>query len=100
MQKDLLAILTSILRRSCTSVLITIVTGSIALAQTQITTGVIQGTVLDESGAVVAGANVEVKNLETNSTSNLNTGADGRFVFLQLSPGPSRLTVSKQCFAT
>ena len=35
-------------------------------AQTQITAGVIQGTVLDEQGGVVPGANVEVKNPDTN----------------------------------
>jgi carboxypeptidase family protein/TonB-dependent receptor-like protein len=71
-----------------------------APAQTQITTGVIQGTVLDESGALVQGANVEVKNIETNSSKTLTTDSDGRFVFLQLQPGRYELTVSKQGFAT
>ena len=55
-------------------------------AQTQITTGVIQGTVSDQSGAVVPGAAVEVRNLETNFLRALTTGDDGRFVFLQLPP--------------
>jgi carboxypeptidase family protein len=73
---------------------------SSALAQTQITTGVIQGSVLDESGAVVAGANIEVKSLETNFARTLISDADGRFVFLQLSPGRYSLTASKQGFAT
>ena len=69
-------------------------------AQTQITTGVIQGTVLDEQGGVVPGANVEVKNPDTNFSRALATDADGRFVFLQLQPGRYVLTVSKQGFAT
>jgi hypothetical protein len=78
---------------------------SLALApasfgQTQITTGVIQGTVLDEQGAVVAGASVEVTNPDTNFTKKLETGTDGRFVFLQLQPGRYVATVSKQGFAT
>src|SRR5262245_40512642 len=72
----------------------------VARAQTQITTGVIQGTVLDESGAVVAGAGVEVKNTDTNLTKNLSTDSDGRFVFLQLPSGRYTLTVSKQGYAT
>jgi carboxypeptidase family protein/TonB-dependent receptor-like protein len=69
-------------------------------AQTQITTGVIQGTVLDEQGSIVPGANVEVRNPDTNFSRTQTTNADGRFVFLQLSPGRYTLTVSKQGFAT
>jgi hypothetical protein len=69
-------------------------------AQTQITTGVIQGTVLDEQAGVVPGANVEVKNPDTNFSRALTTNADGRFVFLQLQSGRYVLTVSKQGFAT
>src|SRR5687767_2562210 len=71
-----------------------------ALAQTQITTGVVQGTVVDESEAVVPGATVEVKNLETNLSKTLTTDGEGRFVFLQLPPGNYTLTVGKQGFAT
>src|ERR1044071_2662105 len=73
---------------------------STGMAQTQITTGVIQGTVLDESGAVVPTANVEVKNADTNFSKSLTTDSDGRFVFLQLQPGRYSLTISKQGFAT
>ena len=71
-----------------------------AWAQTQITTGVIQGTVTDQSGAVVPGANVEVKNVDTNNVRTQTTGTDGRFVFLQLRPGMHRVTVTLQGFAT
>jgi Carboxypeptidase regulatory-like domain/TonB-dependent Receptor Plug Domain len=69
-------------------------------AQTQITTGVIQGTVQDERGAAVTGASVEVKNVETNLTRTQPTDDNGRFVFLQLPPGRYTLTASKQGFAT
>ncbi len=71
-----------------------------ALAQSQSTTGSIQGTISDQAGAVIAGATVEVKNLDTNSTKNLSTDAGGRFVFLQLQPGNYTLTVTKQGYAT
>ncbi len=43
--------------------LVTLVFAVAAAAQTQITSGTIQGTVLDANGAAVPGANVEVKNL-------------------------------------
>lgn len=71
-----------------------------ALAQTQITSGTIQGTVLDANGAAVPGADVELKNSETNFTRSVITDDDGRFNALQLPPGRYTVTVSKQGFAT
>ena len=71
-----------------------------ASGQTQITTGVIQGTVTDQRGALVPGANVEVRKTDTNSSRAQPTGVDGRFVFVQLRPGRYTLTVTLQGFAT
>ncbi len=72
----------------------------VASTQTQITTGVIQGSVSDPTSALVPGATVEVRHLDTNSTRAQTTGADGRFVFLQLRPGRYTVTVTLQGFAT
>ena len=63
---------------------------SAALAQTQITTGTIQGTVLDANGAAVPGADVELKNIDTNFSRNLTTDDEGRFIALQLPPADIR----------
>lgn len=82
------------------SLLVALATASGARAQTQITAGTIQGTVTDPQGAVVVGASVEIKNLETNSVRTLTTDEDGRFVALQLPPGNYTVSVSKQGFAT
>src|SRR6266446_6315964 len=71
-----------------------------ALSQTQITTGTIQGTVTDANGAIVPGASVEIRNLDTNLSRTLTTDEGGRFVALALPPGPYSVTVSKQGFAT
>jgi hypothetical protein len=68
-------------------------------AQTQITSGAIQGTVTDPSGAVVPGADIEVKNLDTNFTRKLTTDTGGRFVALLLPPGRYTVTVKKEGFA-
>jgi outer membrane receptor protein involved in Fe transport len=69
-------------------------------SQTQITTGTIQGTVLDEKDAAVPGATVDIKNLETNATRTVTTDEEGRFVALALQPGPYSVTVTKTGFAT
>jgi hypothetical protein len=69
------------------------------LAQSQITTGVIQGTVSDSSGAVVTGAEVTITNLDTNLTKTLTTDNDGRFVALALQPGNYSVTVKKSGFS-
>ncbi|MFS8084280.1 MAG: carboxypeptidase-like regulatory domain-containing protein, partial [Acidobacteriota bacterium] len=81
-------------------VLVALVVTIPAVAQTQMTTGTIQGTVTDANGAVMPGANVEIKNLDTNISKTSTTDEGGRFVVLALPPGRYSVTVSKQGFAT
>ena len=71
-----------------------------ATAQTQITTGVIQGSVADATGASLPGVAIEARNLDTNISRTQVTEADGRFVFLQLAPGNYRVTFTLSGFAT
>ncbi|HEU5130990.1 MAG TPA: carboxypeptidase-like regulatory domain-containing protein, partial [Pyrinomonadaceae bacterium] len=70
------------------------------LAQSQITTGTIEGRVVDANGAVVPGANVEIRNLDTNLARNLTTDDEGRFVAPQLQPGKYSVSVTKEGFGT
>ena len=83
-----------------TSIILALLITTSAVSQTQITTGTIQGTVIDANGAVVPGANVEIKNLDTNVARNVTTDEDGRFVAPLLPPGNYSVTVAKQGFAT
>ena len=69
-------------------------------AQSQITTAVIDGTVIDASGAVLPGVAVEIRNTDTNLVRELTTDRDGRFVALQLPPGRYTVTLKLQGFAT
>ncbi len=64
------------------------------LAQSQATTGVIEGTVVDETGGVLAGATVSIKNTDTNFEKVLTSGSDGRFRSVLLPLGPYRVTVT------
>jgi outer membrane receptor for ferrienterochelin and colicin len=73
---------------------------AVVVAQTQITTGTIQGTVLDANGAAVPGAEVEVKNIDTNFIRTTTTDEDGRFAAPQLPSGRYNVTVTKTGFAT
>ncbi|HZE68027.1 MAG TPA: TonB-dependent receptor [Pyrinomonadaceae bacterium] len=73
---------------------------AVVRAQTQITAGTIQGTVVDANGAALPGADVEIRNLDTNLARTLTTDEGGRFVALQLSPGRYNVTVTKSGFAT
>jgi hypothetical protein len=57
-----------------------LMTGLPAAAQS--TTGSIQGIVRDNQGGVIPGATVTLRNIETNATRELATGADGSYRFL------------------
>jgi carboxypeptidase family protein/TonB-dependent receptor-like protein len=82
-----------------TGLLALIMTTSMA-AQSQITTGVIDGTVVDPSGGVLPGVDVEARNADTNLTRTAISDRDGRFVLLQLPPGKYTVTLKLSGFAT
>src|SRR4051794_14914315 len=65
----------------------------------QSTTGEILGIVRDTSGAVIADAKVEVKNLETNATRGVVTTQDGSFRVPLLAYGKYEVNVQKSGFA-
>ena len=68
-------------------------------AQSQATTGVIEGTVVDETGAALAGASVVVLNTATNFKVAATAGGDGRFRAVLLPLGPYEVTVEADGFA-
>src|SRR5882724_3166253 len=72
----------------------------VALASTKARaqTGSIQGTVSDQTGAVVQGAEVAARNLETNATRVTTTGGTGVYSLPNLSVGHYEVTVKKTGF--
>ena len=70
-----------------------------ARAQSQATTGLIEGTVSDASGGRLPGATVTLLNTGTNATRDLVTDSDGRFRGLLLPLGTYRLTVALAGFS-
>jgi hypothetical protein len=69
-------------------------------AQSQATTGVIEGTVTDEDGGVLPGVTVTLRNTATNYEQAVTTGENGRFRGVLLPLGPYRITVALEGFAT
>jgi len=63
-------------------------------------TGSIQGTVMDQSGAVIQGAEVTVRSLETNQTRTATSSATGAYSFPNLAVGHYEITIKKESFKT
>src|SRR5215213_2407880 len=82
------------------SIVFTLLIAPSIVAQSQSTTGTIQGTVVDANSAAVPDANVEIKNLDTNISRSFTTDDEGRFKALLLHPGKYSVTVTKQGFGT
>jgi outer membrane receptor protein involved in Fe transport len=70
----------------------------LAFAQTE--SGKITGSVTDQSGGVLPGASVTLKNVNTNATRSAVSDAGGNFTFSNLLPGPFELTVELAGFTT
>jgi outer membrane receptor protein involved in Fe transport len=68
---------------------------AMATAQAQFRAG-IQGTVSDANGALVPGARVVLKDLETQKTQEVTTSEEGFYRIFGLAPGKYELTVEKE----
>ena len=64
----------------------------------QTISGQISGTVFDSSGAVVPGAQVEIRNTGTNNTRKMPANESGYYVFTDLLPGTYELSVDHAGF--
>ncbi|HET7442973.1 MAG TPA: carboxypeptidase regulatory-like domain-containing protein, partial [Terriglobales bacterium] len=80
-------------------VLVLMISG-ITFAQTTISTGSIQGTVTDPSGAVVPGAKVSIRNRGTNQVIETGTTSSGTFASGALIPGQYVVRIEAKGFQT
>jgi hypothetical protein len=71
---------------------------SIKSSQSQV--GIINGTVKDPNGAVVAGAQITVRNETTGETRNATADGQGRFKIEGLAPGRYTLSIARNGFKT
>src|SRR5277367_6350032 len=75
-----------------------LVTAAAAFAQTE--GARISGRVTDLSGAVIAGSDCTITNIETNISTSTTTNEDGIYVIPGLQPATYRLTIQKEGFRT
>lgn len=61
-------------------------------------TGSVSGTVTDQSGAAIPGAEITLTNVETSQTRRTTSTGSGDFVFTQILPGTFRLSVAAKGF--
>ena len=80
-------------------VLLLVLVPTALFAQSQATTGVIEGTVTDPSGALLPGVTVTMKNTATNYESTHVTDSSGRFRGVLLPLGPYEVSASLDGFA-
>jgi hypothetical protein len=69
-------------------------------SQTTVSTGGIQGTVTDPSGALVTGAIVSITNTATGQTASVNTNSTGAYTFAFLKPGDYVVRIEARGFKT
>ncbi|MBL8231403.1 MAG: carboxypeptidase regulatory-like domain-containing protein [Bryobacterales bacterium] len=80
---------------------LTIAVALLAIGLTaQETRATLSGTVVDPSGAAVAGANLKLNNAETSITLNTTSNDTGSYRFLFVNPGTYRLTAEHPGFRT
>src|SRR5580698_8982947 len=79
----------------CSAILV--VTTSLSL-HGQSTFGTVDGTVVDSSGAAVAGAQVTLTNTGTQEKRTQSTGGEGLYQFVNVTPGDYRLDIEKSGF--
>jgi hypothetical protein len=70
-----------------------------ACAQETITSASVSGRVTDQSGAVIEGAQVQARHIETNQTNTARTDPEGRFRFPYLKVGRYEIKVQHRGFA-
>src|SRR5688572_16360437 len=62
------------------------------------TTGSLSGTIADQNGAIIAGATVTAKNVETGEERTATSNESGIYTFVQLKPGVYNVSVENKGF--
>lgn len=86
--------------KSSARILLILIVGCVASVFGQTDRSTIRGTIIDQTGAVVPGAEVTIRNAATGTEQKATTSEDGFYTLAQLQPGVYRLTVQRPGYAT
>ncbi len=84
----------------CLTIVLLLSASPLLFGQASSGTANLAGVVLDPSGAVMPGVEIEVRNVGTNVTRRLQSNEVGRWEAVALSPGDYEIKAAKQGFAT
>ena len=70
-----------------------------ALAQADVTSATVRGTITDQQGAAIPNASVTIKSTDQGTERTAQADVNGEFTFLTLRPGPYELTVNATGFS-
>jgi Carboxypeptidase regulatory-like domain len=96
--------LISLSRKTLSSFLLALITlmlaSQLAAGQATTATATLNGTVRDPSGAVLAGATIEVTNIQTGVRWKSESNSTGNYSLVGIAPGKYTAQVSKEGFST
>ncbi len=85
------------LLRATTALFVLVMCSALAFGQTE--TGQISGIVTDQNGAVIPGATVTVKSINSGATRNSTASDEGSYTVTNLQPGPYEVTAQSGSFS-
>src|SRR6266566_2877258 len=88
--------MTHLLRVACPFLVTAVWFVGVAIAQTE--TATVSGLITDETGAVVAGAEVKLQSVDRGTTTTATTNDAGIYVFASVHPGQYQVTVHRPGF--
>lgn len=91
-------VVNSIAKRSFMFAMITLISVGTIFAQTQSSSADLAGTVVDQSGAVIPGVTVTIRDPHTNITKSTTTNESGEYKFIGLPPGDYDITAEAKTF--
>src|SRR5215210_373843 len=85
------------LLRAMTALFVLVMFSALAFGQTE--TGQISGTVTDPNGAVIPGATITVRSINSGAVRNATASDEGVYTVTNLQPGPYEVTAQSGSFA-
>jgi hypothetical protein len=88
------------IHQSVSFLLLLVLSSALTVWSQTTASGTVTGTITDQSGAVIADAQIKLTDTATGNSRNASTNSSGHYIFVNVDPGHYDLTASKSGFAT